>query len=526
MNNNRLHVHIKKWTYTKNFKFPEEEHIPIEKKNVGIAFSGGGNRSAPLTIGYLRALHHFDLIKYVKYQSSVSGGAWAGIPYTFLDPSIEDEQFLGEFKAPEKLSFKDIQDVKDFSFTSAVAETRILDDFLKNLDKGDEIFAKVLSNVYLTPFLLGETRKLFTLNQASLETIQSKNSGLMSYDFYTVAKDRPYLIVNSVLSRSNPLKVRRYPFEITPLYCGIPSYHKNKGSWGKFDIGGGYVESFGFDSDAPQDASEDGHVQVRLNKDINRFGLGDVMAATGSALGEYTDRFFPLNPGFPEFKHWSPKNPERAKEYDFVDGGYLDNTGVIALLRRKVERIIVFVNGSTGLNPIDSKNDGVSNMIRLLFKKENHLSARDFSGNIVLKEVGDTKPEESYDRLAEELRKLHAEGRPAVSVRKYKTVANKLYAIEGGFEVEIMWVHNGFSNAWLNTIQDPVLKRYILEQRKDHNFPDFSTFFTNGAKVIDLDVEQSNLMAHYASHVIYVLQDTFKRFISGDAVLEEDAVIS
>ena len=48
---------------------------------VGLAFSGGGIRSATLSLGVLQALARLDLLKFVDYLSTVSGGGYAG---TFL----------------------------------------------------------------------------------------------------------------------------------------------------------------------------------------------------------------------------------------------------------------------------------------------------------------------------------------------------------------------------------------------------------------------------------------------------------
>jgi hypothetical protein len=48
---------------------------------VGLAFSGGGIRSATLSLGILQALARLDLLKFVDFLSTVSGGGYAG---TFL----------------------------------------------------------------------------------------------------------------------------------------------------------------------------------------------------------------------------------------------------------------------------------------------------------------------------------------------------------------------------------------------------------------------------------------------------------
>ena len=51
----------------------------IEKENlIGLAFSGGGIRSASFGLGVLEALRDFGLLKQIDYLSTVSGGGYIG----------------------------------------------------------------------------------------------------------------------------------------------------------------------------------------------------------------------------------------------------------------------------------------------------------------------------------------------------------------------------------------------------------------------------------------------------------------
>jgi len=61
------------------------------------------NRAAPATIGQLRMLHEFGWMRYVRYISAISGGAWASIPYTYLPNEMDTCRFLGEYIPPDKM---------------------------------------------------------------------------------------------------------------------------------------------------------------------------------------------------------------------------------------------------------------------------------------------------------------------------------------------------------------------------------------------------------------------------------------
>jgi hypothetical protein len=48
------------------------------QKLIGLAFSGGGIRSATFNLGVLQGLQEFDLLRYIDYLSTVSGGGFIG----------------------------------------------------------------------------------------------------------------------------------------------------------------------------------------------------------------------------------------------------------------------------------------------------------------------------------------------------------------------------------------------------------------------------------------------------------------
>jgi hypothetical protein len=49
---------------------------------VGLALSGGGIRSAAVSLGVLQALNHYNVLRNVDYLSTVSGGGYIGASLT------------------------------------------------------------------------------------------------------------------------------------------------------------------------------------------------------------------------------------------------------------------------------------------------------------------------------------------------------------------------------------------------------------------------------------------------------------
>jgi hypothetical protein len=54
-----------------------------EKSLIGLALSGGGIRSATFSLGVLQALARHDVLKYIDYISTVSGGGYIGSGLTW-----------------------------------------------------------------------------------------------------------------------------------------------------------------------------------------------------------------------------------------------------------------------------------------------------------------------------------------------------------------------------------------------------------------------------------------------------------
>ncbi len=86
---------------------------------LGVAFSGGGIRSATFNLGILQALGEMDMLRWVDYLSTVSGGGYIGswlaawIKLKAAEIATEDEirDFcrgrIAHFKIPQHVRFVD-----------------------------------------------------------------------------------------------------------------------------------------------------------------------------------------------------------------------------------------------------------------------------------------------------------------------------------------------------------------------------------------------------------------------------------
>jgi hypothetical protein len=505
--------------------FPEHSVTWLrDRPSFGIAFSGGGTRSATATLGQLRALDRLGWLAEARYLTASSGASWTAVPFTYLPAGWRDEEFLGEYVAPEHFDEGLLEDAVDDPRTmaSAIYHARIAD--LRNLGrskaftKGDESYSDLVGRVFLDPFALHERHKFFTFEPEALPAIRRANPALSADDFIPISRKRPYLIVaGTLLGRQiDTDSNERYFFEATPLYVGTRAEatvrvrerlrHKN------VLIGGGYVESFGYDSYPPEGASANGVWRVRLKGRISagdlasdrryRFSLSDMIGMSSAApLVLLTDYNVP-NAFFPEFRHWAIDRErvvaandleDGAGDFQHGDGGDTDNLALLPLLARQVENIVVFVNTAT---PFPDKPDCTAIDEDVLV--DDVIS--------FFRPIGKLTHNHAFDRagLAELCRafeRRRQDGEPLVHCQEYSVLPNspaaRRYSIPA-YVTDVCWVYLDAPRAWLDRLPpgDGDLADLRAGEGDFDHFPHYKTFGEHGVGVIDLDRERVHALSN------------------------------
>jgi hypothetical protein len=97
--------------YPGNVANPTITHADPKRKNIAVCFSGGGSRALTCAWGQLLGLSALKdekanpLLNDVRYISSVSGGSWAAVLYTFRPHNFTDAEFLGNSYDPSQLHY-------------------------------------------------------------------------------------------------------------------------------------------------------------------------------------------------------------------------------------------------------------------------------------------------------------------------------------------------------------------------------------------------------------------------------------
>ena len=491
-----------------------------ERASFGVAFSGGGTRSASATLGQLRALHQLGWLQRARYISSNSGGSWVAVPYTWLPSSISDERFLGAYIAPDDLSDDNLRPsvVDELSLSTAIHNAGTVDELLE-IGRGDEAWSDIVASIFLEPFGLHDNEKFFTFHQAALDAALASNPELTVDDFQLVEHDdRPYPIVTSVMigQQLSEDPEEYFPVDMTPLYTGIRGRFELQKDDQTVVVGGGYVESFGYDSYEPHGNTGNGRSLVRLTGllergdkpygDRYRFTLSDVIGATSAAPLATLSRSSVPNFLFPEFRHWpvdqaaiaqSDESVRReADEFQHGDGADMDNLALTPLLVRKTENILVFINTQDAFQRPPNGCNNISEE----YLTDDVISYFRTTG-VLIHNIVFGSGDAELETLCEAFSARKEAGEPLVFCQVYDVLENKRHGISP-YRTSICWAHLDRTERWMETLDrtagDLVGQLYANEGTFD-NFPHYHTFAEQGVSLIDLNRERvialSNLTA-------------------------------
>lgn len=521
---------VRVWAFRDRFAdgYPEREHHEWSSHRVGVCFSGGGTRSASASLGQMRALHELGLVDRLDMIGAVSGGSWFSVPYTYLPAEISDAQFLGTHVPPGEVTREWLRAGRrpvhgkegDNIFAHCVARSDMFNAWnvgqltyngaisklqLRN-KKDDESWGQALGRAFLRPLgMFGPRQRYLSGRPTDVQRILQRNRHLERDDFNWVAHRRPFLVVSGTVINWNLAakmeSARRpgkkgekpiYPFEFTPLYTGTNVLYQGPDTAGHAVIGGGFVEPLGFDTPGPRE-DLDGEVKVHARRGMNRLSLQDVMAVSGAApawhllqastlgaplhvvpvVGDLFSGGKKCSNLFPEFLTWHIGEGDRlhARNRHFADGGFADNLGLIPLLKRGVERAVVFVNTSA---PLEEQPDSA---IASLFGRDDQAEDIPWARgrNRVLEAKTDWVAEvDEYDATIQGLRDAIKDGGPAVFTKQYRVVDNRWHGVKGGRTVTIAWFYNHPSQAWKDALSAE--GRRLLGTKPFSAFPHFRTF--------------------------------------------------
>ena len=289
---------------------------------LGICLSGGGSRALTCALGQLSALNTMmmpnggPILGSGQYISSVSGGSWASLLYTFLPATINginvsDSDFLIEPVPPQSLTKGDPNNnapsnvayigqycmgttPQQFSLSNIGVFLKALMDagFFLTPSQWSWFWIAGIGEIVLKPFSLYsavynasgpfvQPGLMFSLSTDEVaQSITHYNPHLLPQDFYLARPGRPSLIVNTNLLENYQLPSSpQIPVQATPVATSVLGQSPD-GSI----VGGGGVESFGFSSTLIGPGPMSGTASISTNRNYSLCDIGGCSSAFFAAL--------------------------------------------------------------------------------------------------------------------------------------------------------------------------------------------------------------------------------------------------
>ena len=310
--------------------YPDVTQNDAAQPTLGICLSGGGSRALTCALGQLSALDSMTMpngqpiLSPSQYISSVSGGSWASLLYTFLPQiingtNVSDADFLIQPVAPQSLTKGAPNDntpgnvayigpycmgttPQQFSLSNigVFLKTLMESGFFEHPSQWSWFWIAGIGEIVLKPFSLYSATYnalgpfvlpslMFSLSVDEVaNNITTYNQSLGPSDFYLARPGRPSLVVNTnLLEDYRTASSPQIPVQATPAATSVLGTSPDRTV-----VGGGGVESFGFTSTLIGPGISNDTATVSTNRNYSLCDIGGCSSAFFAALMlQYIDDF-------------------------------------------------------------------------------------------------------------------------------------------------------------------------------------------------------------------------------------------
>ena len=250
----------------------------------------------------------------------MSGGSWAGVPFTYLTAGTTDDQYLGTFVDPSQLTPESLASLPTGNIGSQVTEFFTIPDIaitsvlLYLMSDGqlapNMLWQSVIGLHMLLPYGLYDFESLLNVTPASYFTYDSTtkaaivqaNPGLANVPGNVVStsgQTRPYLVCNMAMFVKVNGETLLAPLPSTPFITGIVGAPPHAVDANGRQVGGGGVTSFA--SSSVPSAVSGSSVTVQQSRQMS---LVDIVGTSSSAFAvAFEEINAPLYQQLEDWKH-------------------------------------------------------------------------------------------------------------------------------------------------------------------------------------------------------------------------------
>lgn len=527
--------------------------------NVGVCLSGGGSRSMLSSMGELRALKALGLLSKVKALSTVSGGSWAAMVFTYLPDVIPDDNFLNGFvEDPSQLTLSlgrqgNMAAALDYLppgnlATAAASHNMSISAWAVQawylFSQGvppRNLWTRLIGDNILAPFGLSEfgsgnlPRGFFTYDEQTMQAILASNPNLGQTAYLyrrprsSADAVRPFHICNTSMfitpDKSSgdvpPGMQLLAPVQSTAFFTGILPSGLGTGAAG-VPVGGGGVTSLAFGGKLVDKPSPDG-VVIRTG---SLFAPAEITGMSSAFFASLVAQSLPaLGSMDPGHLYWPIVNAAvgQGTLNRFADGGDLEDNGVASMLTYEdIDRLVVFVN-STPLGKDRFGNIKIDMWLPSLFgftpyhegltaAESGYKSYRGAGGkptpgiaaSDLYFQYNQVFPSDQFQPLLDALWQASGAGsneNPAVvHTPEIQVLPNNWFGVKGGRTVEILWVILNPVESWIRRLRPDV------QAALPRDFPNYNILR------IHQSAAEANLLASLTAWTVYQQKEILIRF--------------
>ena len=189
----------------------------------------------------------------------------------------------------------------------------------------------------------------------------------------------------------------------------------------------------------------------------------------------------------PKSNYYSPvdtNNPTENTLFNYGDGGLSDNFGIISLLRRKVKKVIVFVNSEVAFDAATSTIDSsVSALFGAVKEQPPKYSGEHLDDMTVFEK-------EQFQVLLDKFKACGSD--TLVAETTLKVLPNNDWGLEGNYDVEVLWYYNSLPSSFETKVGTEVMEKIKSENTK--SLGEFPLFSTIPSTIFGLSPFQINMM--------------------------------
>lgn len=469
-------------------QYPEVAELPelMERtEDVGVALQGGGARATCQCLGTLAALEALGYMRNVRYVCSVSGATGTTGPFCFLPPQHSTTKFFGGIPSdPKTLVPDNMEKLAEGSLLWSIFERGAGGSLCDLLSfTWDETIGRWRHlNAYdqaLTPmdlaafdlFVEGSVMSAPVGTEAHKRAVDAV--GPAGAKVLPMRSDAPFpILAGSRLIEAAGQHSKWCALECTPLYCGTPvDLPKAPGG----HIGGGVVESFGFGAAAPR-VLPGGRTAICDGEEVTvkPRTFVPLAKAVGISQADAYTHYVPLvlptqsscceqALGGPVLPMWSPADitSQNNCSASVGDGGPTDPCGLLALLRRRVKKVIL--QCCDGFSLLDAHTVSDCTWWTSYFGSLGAatLSSYSMSADDMVAQChvfASTALQPLLDQLIEKGKR----GAPMVADLTLDVLDNNLCGVKGGWQVRVLWCFPSLSQGFRSAL--PKDTQVLLER--------------------------------------------------------------